>query len=196
MRTALTFIATAFLVACFVDTTGISETSTRPPKGNPDAAILVEEYADLQCPACKASLETVAKPLLEKYGEAVRFEFKHFPLRSIHPFALEAAEASECAADQNKFWEFHDIVYAEQSSLSSAQLRAWADELGLNTELFERCIKSKIKREIVIGEFQAGRDLGVSGTPTYFVNGQRVESTLEDLSAVIDQLLGQANLPL
>ena len=113
-----------FLTAC-----GEAQVSSRQPKGNPNAAILVEEFADLQCPACGAAHEKIVEPLLEKYGNDIRFEHKHFPLRSIHRFALDASEMSECAADQGKFWEFVDIAFTNQSDLSLDSLVEWAEAL-------------------------------------------------------------------
>ena len=96
MRTLLPLSLCLLLTACGG---GDAETS-RTPKGNPNAAVLVEEFADLQCPACRAGHTTIVAPLLETYGNDIRFEHKHFPLRSIHRYALDADEMSECAADQ------------------------------------------------------------------------------------------------
>lgn len=174
-----------FLAAC-TDTTGLSEQSSRGPRGNPSAAVTVIEYGDLQCPACQAAHEKITKPLLKKYGAQIRFEFHHFPLRSIHRYALEAATAAECAADQGKFWEYVDLVYAEQKNLTIEQLPKWAKDLGIDTDLFGRCYKSKIKRSTVLADYEEGKGLGVSGTPTYFVNGKRVESGFDTLSAAIE----------
>lgn len=106
-----TLFTSALLLAACVDTTGISPTSSRPPRGNANALVTVMEFADFQCPACMSAHATINKPLFEKYGSQVRFEFRHFPLRNIHRFALDLAEASECAADQGKFWEFVDLAY-------------------------------------------------------------------------------------
>lgn len=185
-RLTIALLSTLALVAC-VDTTGLSATSSKPPRGNPNAAVVVTEYGDLQCPACMSAHEFVNKPLLEKYGSRVRFEFNHFPLQSIHRYALEAAQASECAADQGKFWEFLDMSYDKQKELSSPMLREWASTLGLDKDLFDRCIRSKIKRDAVMAGYDKGVALGVTGTPTYFVNGTKVESGFDTLSKAIDE---------
>ena len=108
-RTLAIAVVTLALAAC-TDTTGLSDTSSRGPKGSANAAVTVAEYADLQCPACQAAHTQINAPLLQKYGAQIRFEFKHFPLRSIHRYALEASMASECAADQGKFWEYVEMV--------------------------------------------------------------------------------------
>ena len=181
--------ATLALIAC-TDTTGLSDKSSRGPKGNANAAVTVAEYADLQCPACQAAHTQINAPLLAKYGAQIRFEFKHFPLRSIHRYALEASMASECAADQGKFWEYVDIVYSEQKKLDIEQLSVWAKALGLDEDLFDRCMNAKIKRDTVLADYEEGQGLGVTGTPTYFVNGKKVESGFDTLSAAIDEALG------
>lgn len=179
------------LTACGVDTTGISPNSSRIPKGSPSAAVLITEYADLQCPACKQAHELITKPLLLKHGQSIRFEYKHFPLRSIHAHALPAAEAAECAADQGKFWEFIDLAYEHQSDLGSKPYKEWATNLQLNMDLFGRCVDSNIKRATVLSDYEAGAKLGVNSTPTYFVNGKKVEHSLENLDAAIKSAQSQ-----
>lgn len=196
-KLALLAVSTSiFLVACTVDTTGVSTESKKTARGNLSASVTVTEYGDFQCPACKSAETAVVEPLMAKYGTRIRFVFNHFPIRSLHPFALAAAEASECAADQGKFWEYHDLAYAEQDQLSTAQLRTWAKNLSLDTDLFERCLKSGIKRDIVMNEYDAGTALDVRGTPTFFVNGTQVQSSVDALSAAIDAALAQGRMPL
>lgn len=170
-------LASAFVLVSCVDTAGVKpETSKTPhPLTNPNAAVTVIEYGDLQCPACQAAQLGIVQPLLQQFDNQIRFEFRQFPLSTIHRFALEAAQASECAADQGKFWEFIDLAYAKQNELSSEALRDWAEELTLDGDLFDRCIRSKMKRDIVMSEYKEGQSKGVGGTPTFFVNGQIVE---------------------
>ena len=188
-RFATALVLTIALAAC-TDTTGLSKESSRTVRGNPDAVVTVSEFADLQCPACQAAHQTISAPLLEKYGAQIRFEYKHFPLRSLHRYALEAAMASECAADQGKFWEYVDLNYEEQKKLDVAQLTVWAKALSLDADLFDKCLKSQIKRDVVLADYEAGKELGVSGTPTYFVNGQKIESGFDTISAAIETVLG------
>ena len=177
------------LAAC-TDTAGLSKESSRTVRGNPDAVVTVTEYADLQCPACRAAHEKISAPILEKFGAHIRFEYKHFPLRSLHRYALEAALAAECAADQGKFWNYVDLVYTEQEKLDVSQLSRWAKALALDTDLFGRCLTSQIKRETVLADYEEGKALGVSGTPTYFVSGQKVESGVDTIDAAIEAALG------
>lgn len=188
-------LVSLLLVAC-VSTEGLSAESSKPPTGNPASSLVVEEFADLQCPACKGAHTTLVKPLLEKYGQSIRYEFRHFPIRSIHAFAQEAAEAAECAADQGKFWEFVDDNYENQDKLSRADLTARAEKVGVaDMDLFERCVKSRIKRDAVQAEYEDGIERGVTGTPTFFVAGEKAPAnTLEALSALIDSKMSEQRL--
>ena len=164
--------------------------SSRTPKGNPNAAVVVTEYADLQCPACRAAHQQIIGPVLEKYGNSIRYEFHHFPLQSIHRFARDAGEASECAADQGKFWEFIDHAFANQQDLSFDALSQWGEDLGLDTATYEKCWKSHSKRDIVMADYEEGRELGVNSTPSIFVNGQKLQSNgFDTLSELIDEKL-------
>lgn len=196
MKRLLLPFSLLILSACTVDTTGLSEESARGPhpSSNANAAVTITEFGDLECPACAAAHIGLITPLLQQEGQRISYEFKHFPLRSIHRYALEASMAAECAADQGKFWEYSDLVFTEQSSLSAdgeEALQAWAAELGLDTELFNRCLASDIKRDTVLADYDEGRDMGVTGTPTFFVNGQRVETDLDAMREAIDAQLAQ-----
>jgi protein-disulfide isomerase len=182
-------VASALLLAACVDTTGISKTlSSGPnPKTNPNAAVQVVEFGDLQCPACRAAYDQIVKPMIDKYGMKIRLDFMHFPLRSIHQYALDAAEASECAADQGKFWQFMDMDYEHQEDLNDQALAQWAQTLNLNMDLFTRCTTSHIKKAGIMEEYAKGQAKGVSGTPTFFVNGQQVD--VMNLGSAIDAIL-------
>ena len=181
------------LAAC-VDITGLSSKSAKGPAGNANSTIVFTEYGDIQCPACQAAYELINKPLLAKYGKTVRFEFKHFPLKNLHRYAFEAAQASECAADQGKFWEFLDMAYQNQKLLSSVALRDWAKALKLDEALFDRCVSSGVKGDAVMADYNDGVKLKVDSTPSFFVNGTRVaQNTVEAASAAIEQALKQQN---
>lgn len=190
----LLFLTPIFLLAACVDTTGLTSTihTDVHPSTSQNALVTVTEYADLQCPACRSAHATLVQPLIAKYGTKIAYDYRHFPLTSIHRYAMEAAEASECAADQGKFWEFMDHTYEHQDDLSSAALREWAGELKLDEELFGRCLDSHIKRKAIQASYDEGRAKGVQGTPTFFVNGQQTNATIQELSAAIDAALDQA----
>ena len=187
----LPLLATSLLLAACASTEGLSSASSKPPRGNPSASLIVEEFADLQCPSCRGAHGILVKPLLEKYGNGIRYELRHFPIRTIHAFAQEAAEAVECAADQGKFWEFVDDTYESeenQAKLSRKDLVARAEKVGVaDRKLFERCVKSRIKRDAVQTDYEEGIKRGVNGTPTFFVDGERVPSnTIEAIGALIE----------
>ncbi len=181
-------LAAVLILSACISKEGLSPESTKPPTGNVNSSIIVKEYADLQCPACRGAHSQIVQPLLDKYGRNVRYEFHHFPLTQIHAYAQEAAEAAECAADQGKFWEFVNDTYENQELLSRDDLIARAEKLGVtDMDLFRRCVQTRIKRDTVQAEYKEGYDLGVRGTPTFFVSGERVErNTLEGISAMID----------
>lgn len=184
---------TSTLALCFTLAAcgGGSTETTREPKGNPNAAVAVWEFADLQCPACRAAHTQISGPLVEKYGNDIAFHHKHFPLRSIHRYALDVAMASECAADQGKFWEYIDAAFKNQEDMSDDTIISWGTDLGVDTATFERCVNSNEKRSVVLADYEQGRDLGVGGTPVFFVNGQRVDTGFDTLSAAIDAELAR-----
>ncbi len=190
-RFILASLSFAFLAACGVDTTGLSAELKRTshPGTDANATVQVVEFADLQCPACKAAHETITTPLVAKYGTKIRLDFMHFPLQALHPYALAAAQASECSADQGKFWEFLDVNYMNQKDLNTANLTKWAQSLGLDMDLFDRCLRSGIKKDAILDEYKKGQGVNVRGTPTFFVNGQQVESSAAAIGAAIDAAL-------
>jgi len=185
-------LSTVLLTACAAGgDTAMESSRDIHPRSNPNAVVTVTEFADLQCPACRAAHGQIVQPILDAYGNDIRYEFKHFPLRSIHRYALDVAEASECAADQGAFWEFVDLAFEKQPSLNRDVLPEWAGELDLDVKAFERCWKSRSKKEIVMKDYKMGRELDVKGTPTFFVNGVRVESGFDTISAAIEAGLGE-----
>ena len=164
----------------------VPQASSRPPAGNPSGSVIVQVYSDIQCPACKSAHAGVVKPILQKYGEVVRLEYKHFPLRALHRFAMDGAESSECAADQGKFWEYIDIAFENQDEISYDSLVRWAEEIGLDGGILEKCWKSHSKRKIVLADYEEGRKLGVDSTPTFFVNGKIVKAGFDTVSEAIE----------
>ncbi len=191
---ALSILTSITLAACTtVDTTGLSDASTKTATGSLTALVTVTEYGDFQCPACGSAYPLIVKPMLQKYGSQIRYEFKQFPLQTLHVNALLAAQASECAADGGKFWQFVDLDYTNQKDLSRDSLYKWADQLGLDKDHFDRCLRSGIKKKAVLADYDAGVKLGVQGTPTFFVNGQKVESTIGAISKAIEASLNSAS---
>ncbi|OGJ57021.1 hypothetical protein A3H22_01580 [Candidatus Peribacteria bacterium RIFCSPLOWO2_12_FULL_55_15] len=187
----LTGFLCLFLLTACVDKTGLSAESHKGPhpKSNMTSPIVIHEFGDFQCPACRVAQSKIVQPLLENYGAKVRFEFKHFPIVSLHRHAMVAAQASECAADQGKFWDFVDIAYEKQLDLRSDILPVWAKELKLDVPLFERCLKSRMKKDTVLEDYEEGKSVGVKGTPTFFVNGEPVQNELKVITDAIDELV-------
>lgn len=190
MKRAIVLLS-LLLIACQRGEVVVESSRPPHPESNLNATVVVWEFADLQCPACRAAHEKIVKPILQAHGSDIRYEFRHFPLRSIHRYALDAAEAAECAADQGKFWKFVDHAYVHQDDLNNEALLTWAKELNLDAKLLETCWKSRSKKSLVLAEYEEGRKIGVGGTPTFFVNGERVESGFDTLSEAIEMQLGE-----
>lgn len=159
----------------------------KPLKGTGD--ILITEYSDYQCPACKGAYFTVER-LLEEYDGEISLEYKHFPLRSIHPYAQSSAEAAECANDQGKFWEYTDLLFQNSPALTKRDLKNYASQLGLNKS-FDACLDSSAKKVIVDSDYSQALKIGLTGTPSFFVNGVQMEwvtglSLYDNLKTMID----------
>ena len=147
-------------------------------KGNPDAEVVLVEYSDFQCPAC-AAFQPVVADVLSEYGDEVRFEYRHYPLPT-HPHALSASMAAEAAGQQDAFFAYHDLLFENQPTWSAAAVPEtyfvqYAEELGLDIEQFRRHLNSSLLRDAVLADRDEGRDRRVTGTPTFFLNGNRME---------------------
>jgi protein-disulfide isomerase len=161
-----------------------------PSRGPLNAPVTIVEFSDFQCPYCKQAAISL-KPLIQSYGSDVRFVFKQMPL-SIHADAFKAAQASVCAGDQGKFWEYHDVLF-NSNELSEQALKRYASDVGLKTNEFNTCLSSEASATAVRRDMQEAMQAGVQGTPTYFVNGRIVKGikSPEDFKNAIDQALRQ-----
>lgn len=161
-----------------------------PAWGPADARIVIIEYSDFQCPYCKMFMENTYARLRQMYSDQVRFIYRDFPLDSIHPRARPAAEAAQCAHEQGKFWEYHDLLFANQQALETSDLKRYAQQLGLNMDQFNTCVDTRKYQASVEADVQAGLRQNVTGTPTFFINGQALVGAqpLEAFQAVIAQL--------
>ncbi len=165
----------------------------RLQKGNPDAPITIVEFSDLQCPACRA-VQPIVSAVLSQASSSARLVFRHFPLESIHKNALSAAIASEAAANQGKFWQYHDILYEKQEEWEKVEdprelFRSYAKTLGLNEDRFVSDMAKNIGEQFVRKDQQDGTALGIPGTPTFYVNNVRVD--IRDLQSTVTRLLAQ-----
>ena len=140
-------------------------------RGSLNAPVTVVEYGDFECPYC-GQAEPVVRELLRDFGD-VRYVWRHLPLSDVHPNAQLAAEAAEAAANQGAFWEMHDLLFGHQDALSASDLMGYADQLGLETERFEEDLREHTGAARVADDVDTADLSGVSGTPTFFVNGQR-----------------------
>jgi NhaA family Na+:H+ antiporter len=159
--------------------------------GDERATVTFVEYGDFQCPHCRQA-QSVIKDLRDELGDRFLYAFRHFPLSSSHPDALQAAEAAEAAAAQGKYWEFHDALFEHQEDLDEEHLLEYAAELGLDLERFKRELEQGVYTEQVTQDLQSGIKSGVSGTPTFFINHKRYDGPwdLASLKAEIEKPLG------
>ena len=149
--------------------------------GPADAPITLVEYADFECPHCGA-VHPIVKALLEQLGNQLRFVFRHFPLSTMHRHAMKAAEAAECAGAQGKFWEMHDLLYAGFPNISRQRIMTYAGQLNLDIKRFTAELDAHKYRARVRAEEKEGDDAGVSGTPTFFINGKKYNRTFDAAS--------------
>jgi len=200
MKTSkLIFIAIAVIIVGYVIYTVATrptynlEAGERPFKGRADASIIIDEYSDFQCPACRS-----AAPLLtyldEQYGANIRINYNHFPLRSIHPNAYPSALAAECANDQGKFWEMHDFIFGYQDAgQSKANLRLAATDAELDLAQYDACVATKARKSVVDEDLSEASALGLGSTPSFLYNGVYVQNRGE-IESMIRRDLGLPEL--
>ena len=139
--------------------------------GPTHAPVNVVEYGDFECPNCKQAAPAV-KLLLGRFEGRIQFVYRHFPLEEVHPHALHAAEAAECAGAQGKFWPMHDLLFDNQAHLKVNHLRGYAEQLQLDLPRYTAEMDDHVYLQRIREHMLSGRDGGVRGTPTFFVNGQ------------------------
>ncbi|OGN27938.1 MAG: hypothetical protein A3A33_04230 [Candidatus Yanofskybacteria bacterium RIFCSPLOWO2_01_FULL_49_25] len=180
-------------------------------QGDSNAPVTIVEYSDFQCPFCRVAFRATLPGLLQEYvatGKA-KLVYRHFPLSSIHPMAGKAAEASQCAAEQGKFWEMHDAIFNKQSAMNPAELqdpqqtitvkytlanlKQWARGVVPNLTTFNACLDSGKYATRVQDDTKSGAGLGVQGTPTFFINGLIFEGAVpfDSLKPVIEAELAK-----
>jgi protein-disulfide isomerase len=160
-----------------------------PFTGGKDATVTIVEFSDFQCPYCRAA-EPALKSVRTKYGDKIKFVYMDFPL-GMHPHAMDAAVAGRCAAEQDKFWQFHDVIFADQTKLDPASLKADAVKVGMDPAKFNACFDAKTSMAGIKADQAEGERIGVSGTPTFFINGREMvgAETEQGFSEVIDDEL-------
>jgi len=160
-------------------------------RGNPKAPVMIVEFSDFQCPYCH-QVEPIVKELLAKYGDKVSLAYRDLPLKQIHPQAEMAAEASRCAGEQGKYWEYHDQLF-NASKLDRDALLEYARNLKLDDKQFDSCLSNGKYHADVEKDLREGMQAGITGTPAFFINGTAVSGaqSQESFAKVIDQELGQ-----
>ncbi|HKG77987.1 MAG TPA: thioredoxin domain-containing protein [Pyrinomonadaceae bacterium] len=161
-----------------------------PAKGSAKPLITIVEFSDFECPFCSA-VQATLKQIMQTYGKEVRLVFKHMPLEG-HQNSLPAARAAYCAAEQDRFWQFHDALFASRE-LSPALFNEIAADLGLGVPKFQACLSSENSRTAIIKDIETARLLRIESTPSFIVNGQLVKGALSfaDFQKIIERELGQ-----
>lgn len=186
----------AFVYSQYVATKANEGVTIEPHvKGNPEAEVVLVEYSDFECPAC-AQFYPYVKEIMETHGDKIRFEYRHFPLISIHPNAVPAARAAEAAAQQGKFWEMHDMLFENQPEWSKSpaprrNFESYAEELELDVALFKQHMNASLIADAVQAGFDDARAQGFTGTPSFLLNGQPMEyTTFDEFISQIEAAIG------
>jgi protein-disulfide isomerase len=170
-----------------------SASSDDPFFGPEDAAVVIVEFSDFQCPYCSSFNAATLPSIEEAYGDKVRFIFRDFPLSSIHPSAQKAAEAGQCAHEQGLFRQYHDLLFENQNTLAVPDLKSFAGQVGADTAQFDDCLDSGRYSDEVLLDLRDGKTAGIDGTPGFVINGLLVKGAqpFEVFQQVIDQLLAE-----
>jgi len=157
-------------------------------RGDPAAPITIVEFADYQCPYCAAE-EPILLGLLRDYRSRVRLVFRDYPVA--HPHSIELAQAARCAGEQGGFWAMHDFLFKRTESVDISHLAEYGSDLGLDGEALDACVKSGRYRQSVEADAAAAQKAGARGTPTFFVNGKRLDGwqTYNQLAGAVDAAL-------
>jgi protein-disulfide isomerase len=161
--------------------------------GSRDAKVTLVEFADFECSACIAGYPIV-KQITKEYSDKILFVYRHFPIIAGHPDSLKAAEASEAAGEQGKFWEYYDILFSSGGKLTVSDLKKYANELGLDISQFESVLDGDKYKDRVMADLADGEKLGVDSTPTFFINGKKYVGvqTYDQFKRVIEEDLKAA----
>jgi protein-disulfide isomerase len=146
-------------------------------RGPRHSAVTLVEYGDFECPYCRAA-EPIVAGLIDALGDQLSITFRHFPRRDVHPHAQHAAEVAEAAAAQGKFWEMHDMLMANQDALDDDSLMTYAAALALDVERVRRELATKRYTPRVAEDLDSGQHSGVTGTPTFFIDGARYDGSV------------------
>lgn len=163
-----------------------------PRKGPADAPVQIIEFSDFQCPYCGKAAETV-EAVVQKYGDKVSVVYRDFPL-PMHKEAHRASQAAQCANDQGKFWQYHDVLFKNVQKMKDEDLQEHATTAGLDVEKFKSCLSANTHVAEIDKDIADGKKVGMSGTPGFFINGRFLGGArpVEDFAAIIDEELAKA----
>jgi len=198
-------VVIAVIVGAFVITKDKSNTgnnansssaATNHTEGSDKSGVVLVEYGDYQCPAC-GQYYPIVKQVVEKYKDQITFQFRNFPLVQIHKNAFVASRAAEAADKQGKFWEMHDMLYEQQQTWAEVSnpntfFEGYAKQLGLDVTKFKQDMASEDTNDRINADIQAGQSLGANSTPTFVLNGKKLDknpSSLEDFNKAIEDAI-------
>lgn len=197
-KVASLLLGAVMLASCASGGTTSSVTNEPWVKGEPNSKVVLAEYSDFQCPACK-SAEPSVKAILGEFGTQIRFEYHHFPLIEMHKNAMGAGIAAEAAGKQGKFWEMHDKLFETQDDWSESttakdMFKKYAADLGLNAESFAKDLEDPALKAKVEAGRKDGEIKNVNSTPTFFLNGKKIRpSSLDDFRSLVGEAVSAAN---
>lgn len=166
--------------------------ANNPTRGPADAPVTIVEFSDFRCGFCGRFARETLQPLLASYPDDVQFVYRDFVIFGQESY--EAALASECAHDQDKFWEYHNILFDNQQNMGREQFISFAEETGMDVDTFTTCFDNETHRDDIIADVSYAQDLGLTGTPTFFINGRVVSGAqpLDFFKRMIDEELASA----
>lgn len=187
-----------------VDENGNAVQASSYTYGEGKANVTLVEYGDFECPGCGAYFPIVSQ-LKEKYKDQITFQFRNFPLSSLHPNAMAAHRAAVAAEKQGKFWEMHDLLFQGQSTWNAQSgnnfeqattiFEGFAEQLELDLDTYKADRDSAATNSLIQADIKAGKDLQVTGTPTFFLNGEQLDITggldLDAFSKIIDEAIAK-----
>ena len=183
-------------VARFLAPPRVDVDADGPSKGPANASVTIIEFSDFQCPFCSRALPVIEE-LMARYPDDVRLVYRHLPLDRIHSRARITAEASLCAHDQDQFWAYHDLLFANPGAFGDEDLKRFAEELNLDVAAWEQCLAERKFAAEIDADIEAARSVGITGTPAFIINGVILSGAkpVEDFVSVIESELERTKTP-